>query len=117
MRSAVQADAALIDAARNIRVIGRAGVGVDNIDVEVATRRGIVVMNAPGASAVSVSELTLGLMLAMARHISARRPDDSRREVGEEKLCREPSWRARRSASSASAGSERRRRRERAPSA
>ncbi len=70
VRSAVQADAELIEAARNIRVIGRAGVGVDNIDVEVATRRGIVVMNAPGASAVSVSELTLGLMLAMARHIS-----------------------------------------------
>ncbi len=70
VRSAVQADAALIEAARNIRVIGRAGVGVDNIDVEVATRRGIVVMNAPGASAVSVAELTLGLMLAMARHIS-----------------------------------------------
>jgi len=70
VRSAVQADAALIEAARNIRVIGRAGVGVDNIDVEVATRRGIVVMNAPGASAISVAELTLGLMIAMARHIS-----------------------------------------------
>ncbi len=70
VRSAVQADAALIEAARSIRVIGRAGVGVDNIDVDVATRRGIVVMNAPGASAVSVAELTLGLMVAMARHIS-----------------------------------------------
>jgi D-3-phosphoglycerate dehydrogenase / 2-oxoglutarate reductase len=70
VRSAVQADAALIEAAGNVRVIGRAGVGVDNIDVEVATRRGIVVMNAPGASAVSVAELTLGLMLTMARHIS-----------------------------------------------
>jgi D-3-phosphoglycerate dehydrogenase / 2-oxoglutarate reductase len=70
VRSAVQADSALIEAAGSVRVIGRAGVGVDNIDVEVATRRGIVVMNAPGASAVSVAELTLGLMLAMARHIS-----------------------------------------------
>jgi D-3-phosphoglycerate dehydrogenase len=69
VRSAVQADAALIEAAKSIRVIGRAGVGVDNIDVEVATRRGIVVMNAPGASAVSVAELTLGLMIGMARHI------------------------------------------------
>ena len=69
VRSAVQADARLIEAGRSLRVIGRAGVGVDNIDVEVATRRGIVVMNAPGASAVSVAELTLGLMLAMARHI------------------------------------------------
>jgi D-3-phosphoglycerate dehydrogenase len=70
VRSAVQADAALIEAGKSLRVIGRAGVGVDNIDLEVATRRGIVVMNAPGASAVSVSELTLGMMLAMARHIS-----------------------------------------------
>ena len=70
VRSAVQADAEMIEAAGKIRVIGRAGVGVDNIDVDVATRRGVVVMNAPGASAVSVSELTLGLMLAMARHIS-----------------------------------------------
>ncbi len=70
VRSAVQADAALIEAGKNLRVIGRAGVGVDNIDVEVATRRGILVMNAPGASAISVAELTLGLMLAMARHIS-----------------------------------------------
>ena len=77
VRSAVQADAALIESAHSIRVIGRAGVGVDNIDVEVATRRGIVVMNAPGASAVSVAELTLGLMLTMARHIS--RADQSTR--------------------------------------
>jgi D-3-phosphoglycerate dehydrogenase len=77
VRSAVQADAALIEAAKNIRVIGRAGVGVDNIDVDVATRRGIVVMNAPGASAISVAELTIGLMLAMARHIS--RADHSTR--------------------------------------
>ena len=59
VRSAVQADAALIEAGKNLRVIGRAGVGVDNIDVDLATRRGIVVMNAPGASAVSVAELTL----------------------------------------------------------
>ncbi len=69
VRSAVQADAALIEAGKNLRVIGRAGVGVDNIDVDLATRRGIVVMNAPGASAVSVAELTFGLMIAMARHI------------------------------------------------
>jgi D-3-phosphoglycerate dehydrogenase len=77
VRSAVQADLALIEAGRELRVIGRAGVGVDNIDVEVATRRGIVVMNAPGASAVSVAELTLGLMLSMARHIP--RADQSTR--------------------------------------
>src|SRR6185437_10034196 len=49
--------------------IGRAGVGVDNIDSEEATRRGIVVMNTPGANAVAVAELTLGLMIAMARSV------------------------------------------------
>ena len=52
-----------------LRVIGRAGVGVDNIDLEAATRKGIAVMNTPGANAVAVAEHTLGLMLAMARHL------------------------------------------------
>ncbi len=70
VRSAVQADEKLIANAKRLKVIGRAGVGVDNVDVEFATRRGIVVMNAPGASSVAVAELTLGLMLAMARHLS-----------------------------------------------
>jgi D-3-phosphoglycerate dehydrogenase len=50
-------------------VIGRAGIGVDNIDLETATRKGIAVMNTPGANAVAVAEHTFGLMLAMARHI------------------------------------------------
>jgi D-3-phosphoglycerate dehydrogenase len=70
VRSAVQADEKLIANAKQLKVIGRAGVGVDNVDVEFATRRGIVVMNAPGASSVAVAELTLALMLAMARHLS-----------------------------------------------
>jgi len=69
VRSAVRATAELIEGARSLRVIGRSGVGVDNIDVETATKRGIVVMNTPGATAVAVAELTLGLMLSMARHI------------------------------------------------
>ena len=69
VRSAVQVDAALLEHAPKLRVIGRAGVGVDNIDTEAATRRGIVVMNTPGANAVAVAELTLGLMIAMARKI------------------------------------------------
>jgi D-3-phosphoglycerate dehydrogenase len=71
VRSAVQADDALMAHAPKLRVIGRAGVGVDNIDADAATRRGIVVMNTPGANAVAVAELTLGLMLAMARKIPA----------------------------------------------
>ena len=77
VRSAVRADTALLQCANQLRVIGRAGVGVDNIDVEEATRRGIVVMNAPGASAVAVAELTLGLMLSLVRHIP--RADQSTR--------------------------------------
>jgi D-3-phosphoglycerate dehydrogenase / 2-oxoglutarate reductase len=69
VRSAVQADDALMEHALKLRVIGRAGVGVDNIDAEAATRRGIVVMNTPGANAVAVAELTIGLMLALARKL------------------------------------------------
>jgi D-3-phosphoglycerate dehydrogenase len=69
VRSAVQADAELLEAAPKLRIIGRAGVGVDNIDTDAATRRGIVVMNTPGANAVAVAELTLGLMISMCRAI------------------------------------------------
>src|ERR1700758_70556 len=69
VRSAVQVDDALLASAPKLRVIGRAGVGVDNIDAEAATRRGIVVMNTPGANAVAVAELTVGLMLSLARFI------------------------------------------------
>jgi D-3-phosphoglycerate dehydrogenase len=71
VRSAVQVDDALMEHAPKLRVIGRAGVGVDNIDAEAATRRGIVVMNTPGANAIAVAELTLGLMISLARKLSA----------------------------------------------
>src|SRR6201984_2537696 len=69
VRSAVQVDADLLEHTRKLRVIGRAGVGVDNIDLDAATRKGIAVMNSPGANAVAVAELTLGLMLSMARFV------------------------------------------------
>lgn len=69
VRSAVQVTAALLEHAPKLRVIGRAGVGVDNIDADAATKRGIVVMNTPGANAVAVAELTLGLMITMARQV------------------------------------------------
>jgi D-3-phosphoglycerate dehydrogenase len=69
VRSAVQADAALLAHAKKLRVIGRAGVGVDNIDLDAATRQGIAVMNTPGANAVAVAEQAVGMMLAMARHL------------------------------------------------
>jgi D-3-phosphoglycerate dehydrogenase / 2-oxoglutarate reductase len=69
VRSAVEVDDALMSQAPKLRVVGRAGVGVDNIDADAATRRGIVVMNTPGANAVAVAELTIGLMLALARKL------------------------------------------------
>jgi D-3-phosphoglycerate dehydrogenase len=69
VRSAVQVDDALLEHAPKLRVIGRAGVGVDNIDADAATRRGIVVMNTPGANAVAVAELTIGMMIALARKL------------------------------------------------
>lgn len=71
VRSATRVDAALLEAAPHLRVIARAGVGVDNIDLEAARHRGIVVMNAPDATTTSVAELALAGMLALARHISA----------------------------------------------
>src|SRR5277367_5656739 len=67
VRSATFVDAAMMDKAPKLRVIGRAGVGVDNIELEAATRKGIAVMNTPGGNAVAVAEHTLGVMLAMAR--------------------------------------------------
>ncbi|HEY6851835.1 MAG TPA: phosphoglycerate dehydrogenase [Terracidiphilus sp.] len=71
VRSGVEVDDALMEQAPKLRVVGRAGVGVDNIDADAATRRGIVVMNTPGANAVAVAELTIGLMLALARKLPA----------------------------------------------
>jgi D-3-phosphoglycerate dehydrogenase / 2-oxoglutarate reductase len=69
VRSAVQVEAGLLSHANGLRVIGRAGVGVDNIDLDAATRKGIAVMNTPGANAIAVAEHTLAMMLAMARHL------------------------------------------------
>ncbi|HWQ24335.1 MAG TPA: phosphoglycerate dehydrogenase [Gaiellaceae bacterium] len=69
IRSATRIDAALIERADRLKAIGRAGVGVDNVDVTAATRRGIVVCNAPEATVVSAAEHALGLLLALARNI------------------------------------------------
>jgi D-3-phosphoglycerate dehydrogenase len=71
VRSATKVTRALIEAAPRLRVIARAGTGVDNVDVSAATARGIVVMNAPGANSVSVAEHAMALMLALARPIPA----------------------------------------------
>ena len=72
IRSATKLDAELIERAERLKVIGRAGVGVDNVDVEAATRRGIVVANAPESTVISAAEHTIGLLLA-PRGTSRRR--------------------------------------------
>jgi D-3-phosphoglycerate dehydrogenase len=69
VRSATRVTSGLIDAAPKLRAIARAGTGVDNVDVPAASARGIAVMNAPGANSVSVAELAMALVLALARHI------------------------------------------------
>jgi len=69
VRSATRVTADIIEAAPNLIVIGRAGVGVDNIDVEAATRRGVVVCNSPEGNTIAAAEHTLALMLAVARNI------------------------------------------------
>lgn len=70
IRSGSQMNAEVIDAAKNVKVIGRAGVGVDNVDLAAATRRGVLVMNSPGGNTISTAELAVGLMLALARNIA-----------------------------------------------
>ena len=70
VRSQIRADAALISAGPRLRVIGRAGVGVDNIDANLAAARGITVVNAPSGNTIAAAELTIALMLGIARHIA-----------------------------------------------
>jgi len=69
VRSTTRVADALLSAAPRLRVVGRAGVGVDNIDLDAATRRGVLVMNTPGGNAVSVAEHTFALLLALARSV------------------------------------------------
>ncbi len=69
VRSATRVTAPLLEQAARLRVIGRAGVGVDNIDLDAATRRGVLVMSTPGGNAISVAEHTFALLLALARHV------------------------------------------------
>jgi D-3-phosphoglycerate dehydrogenase / 2-oxoglutarate reductase len=69
VRSATQVSAEVIQRAENLKAVGRAGIGVDNIDIDAATKRGILVANAPESNTVAAAEHTLGLMLAAARRI------------------------------------------------
>lgn len=71
VRSATQVDAEAIAAAQNLKVIARAGVGLDNVDIKAATEAGVMVVNAPTSNIVSAAELTVGHLLGLARNISA----------------------------------------------
>ena len=78
VRSETKVTSPVIEAAKALRVIGRAGVGVDNIDVEAATRRGVVVLNAPGGNTVSTAEHAFSLLLCVARKIPQAAPPGPR---------------------------------------
>lgn len=69
IRSGTKASAEIINASKKLKVIGRAGVGVDNVDIEAATKKGIVVMNTPGGNTVSTAEHTVSMLLALNRNI------------------------------------------------
>ncbi|MFZ2829008.1 MAG: hydroxyacid dehydrogenase [Mesotoga infera] len=69
VRSATKVTAEIIEAGKKLKLIARAGVGLDNVDAEAAEARGIMVKNTPGANAISVAELTFGLLLGLVRHI------------------------------------------------
>ena len=84
VRSQTKVTAKILTAAKKLRAVGRAGVGVDNVDVETATRRGVVVLNAPGANTISTAEHTFSLLLSLARNIARARCDVERRCLGAE---------------------------------
>src|SRR5437764_12460472 len=69
VRSETKVTKAVIEAAKELRVVGRAGVGVDNVDVEAATQAGVVVMNTPGGNTISTAELTFAMILGLARKV------------------------------------------------
>jgi (S)-sulfolactate dehydrogenase len=71
VRSATKVTAKVLEKATRLRVVGRAGVGVDNVDLDAATRRGVVVMNTPGGSSTTVAELALAMVLSLSRHVAA----------------------------------------------
>ena len=69
VRSETKITRKVMEAAPRLKVVGRAGVGVDNVDVEAATQRGIVVMNTPAGNTISTAELTFSMLMALARKI------------------------------------------------
>ena len=105
VRSATRVTADLIDRAGRLRVIGRAGTGVDNVDVAAATRRGIIVANAPGSNMVAAAEHAIGCSWSPWPATSRRRTPPSSRAGGSARATPASSLPTRRSPSSASAAS------------
>src|SRR6478672_8006870 len=75
IRSATQVTAPVLEAASDLIVVGRAGIGLDNVDVEAATRRGVMVVNAPQSNVLSAAEHTIALLLAQSRNIPQANAD------------------------------------------
>ena len=69
VRSATRITSQVLEAGKKLKVVARAGMGYDNIDIDTATKRGVVVMNTPGANSVATAEHTIAMMMALARHI------------------------------------------------
>ena len=105
VRSATTVDAEALAAAPRLKVVARAGVGLDNVDVRAATQSGVMVVNAPTSNIVSAAELAVALMLAAARNVSAGARRAARRASGSGRSTPASSCTRRPSASSASAGS------------
>ena len=95
----------MIQAGTNLQVVGRAGVGVDNVDVKEATKRGVIVVNAPQSNVLSAAEHTIALIMACARNLAQAHANAQGRAVGQGRSTAASSCAARRSASSASAAS------------
>ena len=96
VRNQTKVDAALCKAGAKLKVIGRAGVGLDNVDVNAASERGIVVCFTPEQNSLSVAELTVGLMLTLARRIAqahmSSAPDDGSVRFSPAASCTERRW-------------------------
>ncbi len=93
IRSGTQLTAEVLHNQKRLKVIVRAGVGVDNIDVPAATRQGIVVMNTPGGNTVSTAEHTMALMLALARNVAVANDSLKAGQLGPQQVHRQPARR------------------------
>ena len=86
IRSATKVTPKILEQAKNLKVIGRAGIGVDNVDIPAATAKGIIVMNTPFGNSITTAEHAISLMLALARQIPEADTLDAGRQVGKEQV-------------------------------